>query len=223
MDADTDERLSLEVVELQAAKSRRAEPLDVPPGQDRGFRVIFPDNGKIEDRHQPVAHLLVDDAVMRPDRLGAAVLKQADDFAEPDTLDALGQMGEAADVGKKNGRACRNVTLLLDVTEGAFADRADVRVHLAAGDAEGTKRQRQRPANGDRHVHLVPASAADPGVAAIGRLHGRGFGHGLRLRLTWPKWRRRSFCHLSRFSNGWNNTRRLPYGPAVTRQTGSRP
>ena len=147
------ERLALEIVELQAAKRCRAQALDVPCRQDRGLRVVLPNNRKVEDRHQAVAHRLVDNAVMRPDGLSAAILEQADDLAQSHPLDLLPKMGEAADVGKQDGRARRHMALLLDVAEGTLADRTDVRVHLAAGNAEGAKRQRQRPANGSMKTY----------------------------------------------------------------------
>ncbi|MNY46189.1 hypothetical protein D3C86_1813470 [compost metagenome] len=73
------------------------------------------------------------------------------------------------------------VALLLDVAKGAFADRADIRVHLASGDAECPKGKGKRPADRDRHAHLIPAAPADAG-AVMGRREGRGSRHVLQSR-----------------------------------------
>jgi hypothetical protein len=39
---------------------------------------------------------------MRPDRLGAIVMEKADDLAQQYRADALGKLGEAADVGEQD-------------------------------------------------------------------------------------------------------------------------
>src|SRR5262249_23488586 len=48
-----------------------------------------------------------------------------------------------------------------DPTKSTFADRANIRVHLALCDAENSKRHGQRTTDRDRDAHLIPASAAD--------------------------------------------------------------
>ena len=178
MDADADaEGAAGQCLERQTVQRGGAILLDLLRGQDRGAGVILSDDRKIEDRHQAVAHLLVDDAVMRPDRLRAAILEQADDLAQLHRLDALRQIREAPDIGKQDGGVDSDLALLLDILEGAFADRADIGVHLAAGDAEGAEGQGKRAADRNRHMHLVPAAATDPGAAVPGWLGGRGCRH----------------------------------------------
>ena len=61
--------------------------------------------------------------------------------------------------------------MLLDSAESAFADRANIRVHLASCNAENPERHGERTTDRDRHAHLIPAASADTGTVANGLGH----------------------------------------------------
>ena len=135
--------------------------LYVEGGQYRRLRVALDLDRKVEDRHQTVAHLLVDDAVVRPDALGTLILEGADDVAQLYRVHPFGEPGISADVGEKDGCNSRDVAALFNPAEGMFADRANVRVHLALREAEDSERHRERTADWNWHPHLIPATPAD--------------------------------------------------------------
>jgi len=118
-------------------------------------------NWKVEDCPSGVAHLLVHDAIVRPDGLSALALKYADDFTQLDRVHPLGQAGIAADIGEQDGNDSGDVLVFLDAAEGTFADCANIRVHLALRDAENSERHREWTADRDWHTHLIPAASAD--------------------------------------------------------------
>src|SRR5207245_3047721 len=94
-----------------------AAPLDVEGCRHRRLGVALDLDRKVEDRHQTIAHLLVDDAVVRPNALSALILEGADDVAQLDRVHALGEAGITADVGEQDGGRSGDVPMLFNSTE----------------------------------------------------------------------------------------------------------
>ena len=107
-------------------------------------------------------------------------MKQADNLTQPDRLDLLREGSEPSDISKQDGCGRGNMALLLDVTKRPLANRADVGVHLAAGDTKHAERQRKRATNRNGDMHLIPTTPADLGIPVTDRIHRMGGWHGPR-------------------------------------------
>ena len=101
----------------------------------------------------------------------ALVLEDAHDLAELARGHVFGKVGKAPDVGKQDRGIDRYMALLFDVPKRSLADGADIGIHLAAGDAEGPKGNRQRAADRDRHMHLIPTAATNIGTPGADGIH----------------------------------------------------
>ena len=148
-----------------------AAPLDVEGCHHRRLCVAFDLDRKVEDRHDTIAHLFVDDAVVRPYALRALILEDTDDITQLDRVHPFGETSITADVGEKDGSSSGDVPVLLDAAESTFADRANIRVHLALCDAENSERHGQRTTDRDRHAHLIPTPSADTSMVASSPRH----------------------------------------------------
>ena len=105
MDADANTELIRRRTKTrgQGGERRLAASLNVESRPHRRVSMSLDLNWKVEDCHQAVAHLLVDDAVVRPDGLSALVLKYADDVTQLRQGPSVRQAGIAADVGEQDG------------------------------------------------------------------------------------------------------------------------
>ncbi len=173
MDADANTELIRRRTKTrgQGGERRLAASLNVESRRHRHLSMLLDLNWKVEDCHQAVAHLLVHDAIVRPDGLSALALKYADDFTQLDRVHPLGQAGIAADIGEQDGNDSGDVLVFLDAAEGTFADCANIRVHLALRDAENSERHREWTADRDWHSHLIPAASADKSMVRSGPMH----------------------------------------------------
>ena len=160
-------------IEMLDPRDKRgfAALLDIEGCHHRSLGVALDLDRKVEDRHETIAHLFVDDAVVRPDALSALILEDTDDITQLDRVHSFGEAGVTADVGKQDGGGGRDVPVLLDPTKGTFADRANIRVHLALCDAENSERHCQQTTDWDRNPHLIPAATADTSIVANGSRH----------------------------------------------------
>src|SRR5438128_12930 len=70
---------------------------------DGRFGMALDLDRKVEDGHQAIAHLLVDDAVMRPDALRALIMERADGVAQLDRVHLMGKLGISADISEQDG------------------------------------------------------------------------------------------------------------------------
>ena len=82
--------------------------------------VAFDFDRKVEDRHETIAHLFVDDAVVRPYALRALILEDADDITQLDRVHPFGETSITTDVGEKDGSSSGDVPVLLDATKSTF-------------------------------------------------------------------------------------------------------
>ena len=116
--------------------------LDRAGGKHRLSWMILAADREVEDRHDGVAHRLVEQAVMLPDRLGAFVIEGVEHLRNGARRLGLRKAGIAAQVGEQDGRVDRHLPRLHHPREHHLADRAGVRIHPARPNAESAKRRR---------------------------------------------------------------------------------
>src|SRR5713101_4163706 len=138
-----------------------ASLLDLHPRQHGLPRVVLAHDREAEDGQDRVANELVDDSVPLPHRHGACVIEAMQHFNGPRLSDAFREGGVVPQVGKQDGRGDDDLFLPLHLREHRFADGAQVGVHLADADPAQLEGNGERPANGDGHAHVLPASYAD--------------------------------------------------------------
>src|ERR1700722_2397624 len=111
--------------------------LDSPGCRECVGGVVLTLDRKVEDSQNGVAHRLVDDAVVLPDRLAANVVESVEKFRDRVARLRLREACVAPEIGEQDCRIELDLPRLHDPLEHRLADRADVRVHAASADAAG--------------------------------------------------------------------------------------
>ena len=135
--------------------------LNVARGAHGVPRMLVPHQGKIEDRHDGVADRLVEEPVMRPDRVRAFVVECVEQARDGIRRLRLRQAGVAAQIGKHDGRVDGDLAGPHHLREHQLADGAGIGVHSARTNAKRAKWRRDHTAKRHRDMHLLPAPFAD--------------------------------------------------------------
>jgi len=101
--------------------------------------VVIPD-GDVEERHNGIADVLVDEGAMLDQCVGRTSQEGVDNFVRPLWPELVRHFGEAAEVGKEHRQIDQATLFGVGV-----ASVADIRVAVAAPDTEDAEERAQRP------------------------------------------------------------------------------
>src|ERR1700722_20033520 len=163
VEADSDpDRRGLRAEGLRKLFAPRAPKLlDLARGRDCMRGMILMLDRKIEPRHDGVAHRLVDDAVVLPDRLAANVVKGVEKLGDRAARLGLREARIAPQIGEQDGRVDLDLRRLHDPLEHRLADRAGVGIHAALADADRAEWHCGDGAQSNGQLHILPAPQAE--------------------------------------------------------------